>query len=192
MSDYIYINGELYHHGVKGMKWGVRRYQNKDGSLTPAGKKRYYTETGFLTEEGRKQRDANSRAIYEKSIGIRNKISRDSEYKRAADELRKSKVANRENYAAARERWLSGKDFKNMDYYQFKDAAYDRWIKSDAGKTEADRQKAMRSVIEKKVKDSIGDKFFNQTLPELNATSYTKTLGQDYVNRIFNLENYAD
>lgn len=32
---------ELYHHGVKGMKWGVRRYQQKDGSLTPAGKKRY-------------------------------------------------------------------------------------------------------------------------------------------------------
>lgn len=32
---------ELYHSGVKGMKWGVRRYQNKDGSLTPAGKKRY-------------------------------------------------------------------------------------------------------------------------------------------------------
>lgn len=31
---------ELYHHGVKGMKWGVRRYQNKDGSLTEAGKKR--------------------------------------------------------------------------------------------------------------------------------------------------------
>ena len=35
------INGELFHWGVKGMKWGVRRYQNKDGSLTPAGQKRY-------------------------------------------------------------------------------------------------------------------------------------------------------
>lgn len=32
---------ELQHWGVKGMKWGVRRYQNKDGSLTPAGQKRY-------------------------------------------------------------------------------------------------------------------------------------------------------
>ena len=32
---------ELQHWGIKGMKWGVRRYQNKDGSLTPKGKKRY-------------------------------------------------------------------------------------------------------------------------------------------------------
>ena len=32
---------ELQHHGVKGMKWGIRRFQKKDGSLTSAGKKRY-------------------------------------------------------------------------------------------------------------------------------------------------------
>jgi hypothetical protein len=37
-------NYELYHHGIKGMRWGVRRYQNKDGTLTAAGKKRMYRE----------------------------------------------------------------------------------------------------------------------------------------------------
>ena len=41
MSTYILYSTELYHHGIKGQKWGRRRFQNKDGSLTPAGKERY-------------------------------------------------------------------------------------------------------------------------------------------------------
>ena len=42
MSRYgVVIHSELAHHGIKGQKWGVRRYENPDGSLTEAGKKRY-------------------------------------------------------------------------------------------------------------------------------------------------------
>lgn len=46
MNDGIYVGSlisdpHLYHHGILGMRWGVRRFQNKDGSLTSAGKSRY-------------------------------------------------------------------------------------------------------------------------------------------------------
>lgn len=54
MEYEIYPINELYHHGVRGMKWGIRRYQNKDGSLTKAGKKRYDKEMAKVKAETKK------------------------------------------------------------------------------------------------------------------------------------------
>lgn len=58
VAHYACYNDEDYvaHHGVLGMKWGVRRYQNKDGSLTPRGRARLYGKDGKETLEHRLDR----------------------------------------------------------------------------------------------------------------------------------------
>ena len=49
---------ELYHHGIKGQKWGVRRYQNPDGSLTAAGKKRIQRDSKIYKNKYKRTADA--------------------------------------------------------------------------------------------------------------------------------------
>lgn len=48
------MDNEFYHHGIKGMRWGVRRYQNKDGSLTNVGRKRRKSKGEEVHEDYRK------------------------------------------------------------------------------------------------------------------------------------------
>ena len=53
MNHIIIRYDELSHHGIKGQKWGVRRFQNEDMSLTPAGKKRYAKADKFDAKKER-------------------------------------------------------------------------------------------------------------------------------------------
>lgn len=57
----------LYHHGVKGQKWGIRRYQNPDGTWTDAGKKRYGDSDGDSTGSSNKASSSTKKKV---AIGV--------------------------------------------------------------------------------------------------------------------------
>lgn len=71
---------ELYHHGIKGQKWGIRRYQNPDGSYTSAGLKRYGARNARQANALAKYQEReyrNAKAYYDsKEKALRNKINK--------------------------------------------------------------------------------------------------------------------
>ena len=61
------------HFGIMGQKWGIRRYQNPDGTLTPEGRARYQNSDGTLTKEGEKHISKYFDARYRNSTNDKNR-----------------------------------------------------------------------------------------------------------------------
>ena len=69
------MNNELMHYGVKGMRWGVRRYQNKEGTLNSAGRKRYQSTSSdsAVTKKVKKDLGSLSGSDFKKKYGTSTK-----------------------------------------------------------------------------------------------------------------------
>ena len=77
------MNNNLQHHGIKGQKWGVRRFQNKDGSFTAAGRKRQrQNDDGPVHEDHSKSHDNKSvKSMSDKELRDRiNRLNMERQY----------------------------------------------------------------------------------------------------------------
>ena len=113
----VYHANELEHHGILGMKWGVRRFQNPDGTLTPEGKERYYgtkEQKAFSRDLGRTNRFGVT-----SNSALERKINNSVQIKAVAAEVRSKWLAFND--------CLKKRDQIEDEFYQSKD--YPKWAK---------------------------------------------------------------
>ena len=152
-------SGQLYHHGIKGQKWGVRRFQYEDGILTPAGRARYDVGPAELKSK---------RKIAKRLNAADNMIS-DAEYvkRRAANKI--------EKYEKKRSKY-EGKDSKRA---QRKTEKLNKKIEAQKStqKSAEKTQKEVRKIRDQVIKKAVAAGMDVKSTPQYkDAQSVRKML----------------
>lgn len=163
----------LMHHGIKGQKWGVRRYQNEDGSLTDLGKKKYLSSNGITLKKAHKlyRKDPRSVHNYGDSVAkniIKNNITDDdlknirTSYRKMVDMNLKSSEVYDKHYRKALEKLKSGKWASSEDI----DTYASRMSKKELNSYDKNFELKRKDAAEKyysQIKDLVRNKITSET-----------------------------
>ena len=138
---------ELYHHGILGMKWGVRRYQNKDGSLTEAGKKRYFNDDGTITSDGLS-------AINGRKNNIDSRTRREIQKKFHDSKNKKENEFTNKQYLLTAERATKGKKYIKQLEKEILDGYVTSFVEDSKGRTDV-KGKTSKGVV---IRDKEGNR----------------------------------
>lgn len=177
-------NHELYHYGIPGQKWYVRRYQNKDGSLTPAGRKRQAklkSELDMLDGTKSVQESPKSRLA-----AYREKKQAEKEKAEKAARLEKARQAKLEKQKAAAER---AEKLKNGELSVEEMTDQEIQDKLNRIALEDNLKKAMKQTSDKEIQDKIDRLELEDSLRktvkdyEYNFSSEKKQRAKDFTDK---------
>ena len=183
-------NNELRHFGVLGMKWGIRRYQNKDGSLTPAGMKRYGRKVQNMEREAKERysKEKNLKWYQSHDSTGKNFDKAESDYQKMLENDAKRKELSKKAHEAERKRLLSEKPFwKDGDGVPKDQGKYEEFLRSEEyKKLSSDSFKAtqeLEAYISKKGEEYV-DVIKEAKLKDLNITK-NKEVAKRYLSETF-------